>query len=130
MYEAKITSNGNERYHAITRHAEFDMATNGTGASPTDVLLASLCACVGHYVGAFLAQQKVPAVDYEVSADAELTEERSRLAEIHVTLDVRNAALSEAAQSELLRFITQCQIHNTLKSNSRISICVRTSEAA
>lgn len=130
MYEARVTSNGNERYHAITRHAEFEMATNGTGSSPTDVLLASLCACLGHYIGVFLAQQKVPTVDYEVSANAELTAERSRLAEINVTLDVRKAALSEAAQTELLRFITQCQIHNTLMANSRIRICVRATEPA
>lgn len=124
MFEAKITSKGDKKYHATTQHSQFELASDGSASKPADVLLASLCACLGHYVGDFLRQEKIAFSEYSVRADSELTKDQSRLADIHVAIEVPGAQWDDAAKSAMLKFITKCYIYGTLKANSRIHLNV------
>ena len=124
MFKAKIVNKGDLKYHATTQTSSFDMASDGTAPNPVDTLLASLCACLGHYVGDFLRQEKIAFSEYSVSAESELTEDHVRLADIRVAIEVQNAVWNEAMRSSMLDFITKCYIYNTLKANSRITMNV------
>jgi len=101
------------------------MASDGSAAKSTDVLLASLCGCLAHYVGDFLRERSIRFSDYAISAESELTEDRVRLSTIRVEIELRDSQLSDAEQAELVKFVTQCQIHNTLKANAPIPISLR-----
>jgi len=118
MYQAKISCRGDRKYHATTRDSHFDMGVDGS--NPVDALLASLCACLGHYVGDFLHEEKISFSEYIVGADSELTEDKSRLADIHVAIEVKDASLDENRKADLLNYITKCYIYQTLKANSKI----------
>ena len=59
MYSASIDNRGDSKYHASTGAFGFVMDTDGQGVSPVGALLASLCACLGHYVRDFLGGQKL-----------------------------------------------------------------------
>lgn len=118
MYQAKIVSKGDRKYHATTRDSHFDMGAEGS--NPVDALLASLCACLGHYVGDFLPKEKISFSEYVVSAASELTEDKSRLADIHVVIEVKDATLAETQKADMVYYISKCYIYQTLKANSRI----------
>jgi uncharacterized OsmC-like protein len=123
MYQASIVSAGDYRYHARTRDSRSKMGKDGNNT--VDALLATLCACLGHYVGDFLHQETIQFTEYTVSANSELAEDRPRLADIHVTVEVKNAVLSEKAKAAMLEFIeSQCLICGTLKANSKVLMSV------
>lgn len=122
MFKAAIVSKGDHKYFATTQHSQFLLASDGSGSKPTDALLASLCGCLGHYVGDFLQQEKIAFSEYSVSADSELTEDQTRLGDIHITVEVKDASIAKAAYDKMLIFITQCYIYNTLKANSKIHL--------
>jgi len=126
MYRAKIVSKGDQIYHATTSASRFEMGSDGVHSNPVDTLLASLCACLGHYVGDFLHQEKLTFSEYSISAEAELTKDHSRLADIHVAIQIEGAVWEEATTAALLNFVKQCCIHNTLKANSQVFIKVTT----
>ena len=122
MYQANISCRGDRKYHATTRDSHFDMGADGS--NPVDALLASLCACLGHYVGDFLREEKIKFPEYVVSADSELTADKSRLADIHVAIEVKDASLDETQRAGLVNYITKCYIYQTLKANSEIQFRV------
>lgn len=122
MFQAKITSKGDLTYHATTRDSHFDMGANGS--NPVDTLLASLCGCLGHYVGDFLHGKKISFSEYVVRADSELTADKSRLADIQVAIEVKDATLDETQKADLVNYISKCYIHQTLKANSKIMFTV------
>jgi uncharacterized OsmC-like protein len=118
MYQAKIASKGDRKYHATTRDSHFELGVGGS--NPVDAMLASLCGCLGHYVGDFLHEEKIIFSEYIVSADTELTKDKSRLADINIAIEVKDAPLSEIKKSQMLKFISKCYIYNTLQANSKI----------
>ena len=120
MYQAKISCKGDRKYHATTSDSHFDMGVGGP--NPVDTCLASLCACLGHYVGDFLHKEKIGFTEYTVGADSELTDDKSRLADIHVAVEVKDASLDETQKAGLLNYITKCYIYQTLKANSKIML--------
>jgi len=124
MFEATITSKGDDKYHATTRHSQFELASDGSASKPGDALLASLCACLGHYVGDFLKQEKIAFSEYSVRADSDLTQDQSRLADIRVAIEVPGARWNDAAKSAMLKFIRKCYIYGTLTANSPIHLSV------
>jgi uncharacterized OsmC-like protein len=126
MFQAKIVRIGDKKYHATTRHGSFDLASDGTSSKPADVLLASLCACLGHYVAEYLQQQNIRFSDVTLCAESALVADRSRLGDIRVTIEISNATLDDAAKAGMMQYVTQCYIYGTLKANSAVFIEVAT----
>jgi uncharacterized OsmC-like protein len=125
MYQAQIVSAGDKRYHAKTSSSHaFYMSSDGSSANPVDTLLASLCGCLGHYVGDFLHQEHISFSDYIVRASCDLTNDRTRLGDIHVHIEIHQAKQewNETISSAMQKFIMQCYIHNSLKANAPIPI--------
>jgi uncharacterized OsmC-like protein len=125
MYKASITTKSDrKKCVATTRHGQFEMSTDGVASNPVDVLLASLCACLGHYVGDFFAQEHVAVSEYSVSAESAATDDGARLGDIRVAFAANGVKWNEALQDKMLQFVTKCRIHSTLKANSRIMMTI------
>lgn len=124
MYSASIENRGDSTYHATTRHSTFVMAIDGHGANPVDAMLASLCACIGHYARDYLREERISASRFTVKAEAQGTPDGMRLAEIAIRIDVEGAHLDEARRGELARTAERCKIHNTLEAGCALRITV------
>jgi uncharacterized OsmC-like protein len=124
MHQTTIVSTEARKCHASGEKLSIDMASDGLGANPVDVLLASLGACIGHYVGLFLEREGVVHGSFEIDVQCEPVAGEAHLGTIHLAIRVRGANLA-AAQKEALRgFVTQCRIHATLSAALRIDIVV------
>lgn len=122
MYQASIASTGHRTYHAVTANLTFDMGAEGKGASPVQVLLASLCGCIGHYVEIFLSQSSRSFESFEVSATCDPPTEGHDLGRIDLVIRVRGTELSDVAQAELCAFVTRCRVYGSLGAGSRVRI--------
>ncbi len=123
-YSAAVENRGDSTYVAMTRHGTFVMSTGGRGPNPVDTLLASLSACIGHYVHDFLRDWKVENDGFTINANATSTPDGARLALIEVTIDVKGAVLDDHLRQELLLAAEHCKVHNTLKAGWDIRVGV------
>lgn len=122
MYKASIENRGDSKYYAATRHASFVLDTEGKGANPVDTLLASLCGCLGHYVRDYLVDQRITHSGFAIAAEAGVTPDKARLADIHVRIDLKDAKLDDRQAAELLQFVEACKVHGILKENPGVTI--------
>ena len=120
MYNASIENRGDSKYYASTGAFGFVMDTGGQGVSPVNALMASLCACLGHYVRDFLGEQKLAYSSFAVEAKAEAAKDGPRLGDISIVISLSGAQLDAPRQSALLTYVERCIIFNTLSANSRI----------
>jgi len=121
MYRATIENHGDSSYHATAGGFGFVMDTEGRGVGPVDALLASLCACVGHYVRDFLRLKAIEPIRFTVESSAESTADGTRLGDIDVRIQLMGPALDPKLRQELLVFVEKCKIHSSLKTNSKIT---------
>lgn len=129
-YTVSVEPDGDGTFRATTRHSTFLMGSAGRGASPVDTLLASLCACIGHYARDYLKAADLPAASFTVKAGATGTPDGARLAAIDVAIEVEGAALDDAQRAELVRAAERCKIHNTLEAGCEIRLTVAPAPAA
>ncbi len=125
-YSASVENRGDSTFQATTTHSTFLMGTAGRGANPIDTLLASLCACLGHYARDYLRDQKVATDGFTVKASATGTPDGRRLGEIDVQIDVPGARLDPRQRAELLATADRCKVHNTLKAACTVRVGVGT----
>lgn len=124
MYAVTIENRGDARYHATSRGYEFVLGPQGAGANPGDTLLAGLCACVGHYARQFLQERGLASDGFRIAAEAESTDDQSRLARIDVWIDLGVIPLPEAGRKLLLAAAERCKLHNTLKAACPVTIAL------
>ena len=124
MYAVTMENRGDTRYHATSRGYEFVLGPQGSGANPGDTVLAGLCACLGHYIRQFLQERRLASHGFALRAEAESTADESRLASIHVWIDLRDLPLDEEGRAQLLAAAARCKIHNTLKAACSVNIAL------
>jgi len=114
MYKAIVENKGDSKYYASTRHSGFVLDTEGKESNPIDALLASLCACMGHYVRDYLADQRISHNGFSLEAKAGVTPDKTRLAPIDVQIKVKDAKLDDRQISELLKSVEVCKIRKIM----------------
>jgi uncharacterized OsmC-like protein len=122
MYKASVENRGDTKYYATTRHASFELDTNGNGANPVDTLLASLCSCMGHYVRDYLIDQQLEHSGFSLYAEAGVVPVTASLAEIRVRIDLKEVRLNDRQTAEMLKFIENCKVHRILKENPGVTV--------
>jgi uncharacterized OsmC-like protein len=122
MYKAIIENRGDTKYYATTRHASFVLATEGDGARSLDTLLASLCGCLGHFVRDYLVDHQISHNGFAIEAEAGVTPDKARLAEIYVRIDLKDVRLDDRQAAEMLKFIEVCKVHKILKENPGVTV--------
>ncbi len=122
MYKAIVENKGDTKYYATTRHSGFALDTEGKESNPIDALLASLCACMGHYVRDYLADQQIPHNGFSLEAEAGVTPDKARLAPINVHIKVNEENLDDRQISGLLKSIEVCKIYKIMKEVPGLSV--------
>lgn len=94
------------------------------GPTPTELFVASLAACVGHYARRFLARHGIPADGLRVAAEFEMSRARPvRVAA--VTLDVVVLAeLPPERVAALTAVVSHCTVHNSINRAPEVGIRV------
>jgi putative redox protein len=96
------------------------------GATPPELLSASLGACAGHYALEYLRARSLPLTGLEIDVFAEKGTNPARLASFRV--EVRLPELEERHKQGLLRAVKACLIHNTLKTTPEVEVAVSVAE--
>jgi uncharacterized OsmC-like protein len=122
MYRASIENRGDTQYHATTKDSAFVLDTAGHGANPVDALLASLGACVGHYLRDYLRNEGIAYRGFTVDAEATATADQKKLARITLWIDLRDTEIGEQQRAALLAFVERCKIHGTVREGCPIEM--------
>ena len=96
------------------------------GATPPELLLASLGACAGHYALEYLRARSLPLTGLEIDVVAEKGTNPARLASFRV--EVKLPELEERHKQGLERAVKACLIHNTLKTTPEVEVEVSVAE--
>lgn len=124
MYGAFVENRGDTKYHAVTKGGSFRLSTDGGAPNPIDAFLASLSACVGHYVRDHLVEQGVAFSTFSVEAESAATADASRLERITIWIDLKDVPLGDPLNAGLLRAIERCKLYGTLKAATAITVVV------
>jgi uncharacterized OsmC-like protein len=89
--------------------------------TPTELLIASLAACVAYYGGRFLARHGIERSGLRVVSEYEWATAPARVGRIrlHVTPP---AQMPEPLRPALHAVVTHCSVHNTLESKPTVII--------
>ena len=109
-----------------TKDGGFVVDVSGNGATPPDVLLASLGSCMGVYIQKYAkgTSLKIEGFDIEVTAEFQNVKP-IRFSVINVNISLKDSSITEKEKESLLRFVHNCPIHNTLKNPSDIHIKIQ-----
>jgi uncharacterized OsmC-like protein len=123
MYHVDITNAGNYSFKVKARDYEFIIDTKGQGATPPEVLLASLGSCIGVYLRKYAEGAKLALPEFQVSVDADFSkEEPVCFRKIDVKIDLKGLKLDERRLKSMLEFIKNCPVHKTLKQDPEVEI--------
>lgn len=92
------------------------------GPSPTELFVASLAACVGHYAGRFLRRNQQPYEGLQVDCDWTMrADEHARVSRVavHVTTP---APVPESLRDGLRAAMESCTVHNSLHQPPQVTI--------
>jgi putative redox protein len=92
------------------------------GATPPELLLASLGACAGHYAAEYLRARSLSLTGLAVYVSAEKGTQPARLASFQVDIDC--PGVGDRHRQGLLRAVRACLVHNTLTTLPVIDVSV------
>ena len=126
MYKIEITNTDGNKYLAKSEKSSLVIDTDGKDAlTPVETLLASLGACMAYYINIFKKRNGLEANDFTVSISSELSKNRPfQLNDISVNLTISGVILDEEKKGTLIKYLTSCPVHNTLKSDPSIHISI------
>ncbi len=123
MYCVEINHIQDFTFKAKSGDYEFIIDALGKGASPADVLLASLGSCIGVYIRKYAQGAKINLANFTVTVKAEFSKTTPvSFKDISVSIDLKGNQLDERRLKPLLEFIKNCPVHNTLKGNPKVEI--------
>jgi uncharacterized OsmC-like protein len=95
-----------------------------------ETLLSSLCGCIGHQIRLYTQEKEIACSGFSVNAEAELADDKLRLGDISMCIDMKATRLDEQQRSGLLDYVTCCKIYKSLSANSPIRIVLTRPAAA
>lgn len=112
------------RGHEIIMDQPVEDGGTDSGPSPTEVFVASIAACVGHYARRYLARHELPQAGLAVRATFEMHPGRpARIAAIAVDVELPDRVPAERLPA-LLAVASKCTLHNTLEDAPTVKIRV------
>ncbi len=131
MYAIRLTREGTYTYKVTSGNftLRVELPKEGkaaSGASPPDLLLASLGSCLAVYLERYLTGGKIPFSDFSIIVKSEICAEPPRhLKDIDVHIEVPGLALDVRRKKALLEFIENCPVRTTLTHEPRVSIVLK-----
>ena len=109
------------REHELVVDQPVAIGGEDTAPTPTELLVASLAACVAFYARRYLARHDLPVEGLEVTADYATDARPSRVSAIAVVVRLP-AGVPEERRAALLAVASRCTVHNTLTSPPEVTV--------
>jgi putative redox protein len=110
------------REHKIVLDQPIDDGGTDTGPTPTELFVASLAACVGHYARRYLARHGLAEAGLRVEAKYEMSAKRpARVTEVQLRVHVPDQVPVDRLPA-LLAVASHCTLHHTLETPPRVDI--------
>ena len=122
-----VTHHSGNRFDIVTgsHHLVVDQPVQdgGTdaGASPVELFVGSLAACVGYFVGGYCARHGIPRDGLRVIADWTMAEKPHRLGDIHLSIHLPYPITPELSE-RLLKVAHGCTVHQSIAVPPKIGI--------
>ncbi len=127
MYKVDISCKEGSVFNVTSGEAKstIDMAEK-ENLGPLPTLLAALGSCMGVFLRRYADNMKLPIKEFSISVEAELEKTPvMSFRKINVVIDLKDAPLDQAKKDNLMRFINNCPVHNTLHGNPEINAVLR-----
>jgi uncharacterized OsmC-like protein len=114
------------RGHRITVDQPEEVGGQDTAATPTELFVSALAACVGFYARRFLARHRLPE-HVEVDCKWWMDKAPSRVGAVEISVSV--PYLPPDKVDRFQKAIEHCTVHNTLLRPPHVEISTKTSGA-
>lgn len=109
------TFNITTRGHGLVVDQPHAAGGDDLGPTPTELFVASLASCVGHYAGRYLYRHGIPRAGLRVTAEFAMADDRpARVGAVKLRVSVP-ADLTEQQRKALKAVVDHCTVHNTLR---------------
>jgi putative redox protein len=108
------------RGHVLFTDQPVEDGGEDTAATPTEMFVSSLAACVAFYAERFLRRNGLPTEGMKVLADYRWAENPHRVGEI--VLDVEAPGLTDAKREAFARVVGHCTVHNSLEHPPEVKL--------
>jgi uncharacterized OsmC-like protein len=128
MYEANVSYLSQSKFKVAadnyTVNIDFSRPNQTIdGIGPLPMMLGALGGCVAVYLERYLLGKKIPFKGFEINVKSELTKEAPfYLKVVDVKVAVPGLSLDKESKEALLRFVSNCPVHNTLHQNPTVNI--------
>jgi uncharacterized OsmC-like protein len=109
------------RDHVIAVDQPVSDGGENSAPTPTDLFVASLTACVGHYARRYLDRHGLPTAGLAVSAEWQMASNPARVGAVRIDLHIPDGVPAER-HAALLAVASHCTIHNTLDRPPTVTI--------
>jgi putative redox protein len=96
-------------------------AGDDEGATPVELFVASLTACVAVLARRYLARHGLPTSGLAVTAEHEVMDRPSRVSAVRLAIRVPDG-IPQARRRSLLAVASHCTVHNTLRTPPEVTI--------
>lgn len=117
------------RQHELTVDQPLHDGGDDTAPTPTELLIASVTACVAFYARRYLTRHRLPTDGLSATADYAMASGPSRVGEITITLHLSDAVPPEQRDA-VVAVASRCTVHNTLHQAPRVHIGLEPGPAA
>ncbi len=111
------------RGHALLVDQPADAGGGDAAATPTELLVASLAACIAYYAGRYLDRHGLQRNGLRVVAEFTMAADRpARVGAVR--LRITAPSVPDKRQAGLLAVASHCTVHNTLRQQADITIAL------
>jgi uncharacterized OsmC-like protein len=112
------------RGHALMTDQPEDAGGTDAGATPTELLVASLASCVAYYVGRYLVRHGLRREGLTVTAEFSMATGRpARVGDVRLRIEVPGGVPAQR-RAALLAVAEHCTVHNTLQQKPDVTIAL------
>lgn len=133
MNQLVVRREGGDRYrmqvrgHQVLVDQPLDDGGEDTAATPTELFVAGLAACVAFYAGRFLRRHGISEDGLAVECDFAFASDRpARVGEISLRV-LLPPGFPEVRRKALRSVVEHCTVHNTLRQPPAVEITLETS---
>ena len=117
------------RGHQVFVDQPFAEGGDDTAPTPTELLVASLAACVAFYARRYLSRHGLPEDGLAVCAEYTMSSRPARVGHIDVHLTLPDT-ISAERRAALLAVASHCTVHNSLVEGPMVRIALTERSAA
>lgn len=127
MFSITVDSLGSDRFaidirgHRVIVDQPVADGGDDTGPTPTELFVAGLLSCVGHYARRYLARHGLPTAGLCVTGEFDIVSRPARVGPIAIQIRLPVGVPAER-RAALLAVASHCTVHNTLDDVPPVTI--------